>query len=124
MTHTGTNMLEIKRPINIHQNYHAHIYFDNETLSFATNLCQQVSEHFSLKVGRIHQKAVGPHTRWSCQILFDQQDFESLIPWLDCHKGDLSILVHADTGDDLKDHTEHAYWLGDKSDLNLSIFRK
>ncbi|MEH6453824.1 MAG: DOPA 4,5-dioxygenase family protein [Psychromonas sp.] len=115
-------MSEIKRPINVHQKYHAHLYFDSETLAFATDLGKQVAEKFFLKVGRVHQKAVGPHARWSCQILFGQDDFETLIPWLDNNRGNLSILVHADTGDDLKDHTDYAYWLGDESDLNLSMF--
>ncbi|MEL0630893.1 DOPA 4,5-dioxygenase family protein [Psychromonas aquatilis] len=35
----------------------------------------------------------------------------------------LTVLVHALTGDNLKDHTEHAYWLGHPVALNLSIFQ-
>lgn len=121
---TGNDMSEIKRPINVHQKYHAHLYFDHDTLDFATQLGQQVAEKFSLKVGTVHQKSVGPHVRWSCQILFAQNDFETLIPWLDSHREGLSILVHGNTGDDLKDHTEYAYWLGDESELNLAMFEK
>ena len=30
-----------KRPVNAHQDYHAHVYFDQKTLSFATDLSQQ-----------------------------------------------------------------------------------
>lgn len=109
-----------KRPINIHKGYHAHVYFDKETLSFATQLCEDAGRLFDLKVGRIHQKPVGPHTRWSCQILFNHKNFDDLIPWLDENRQNLSILVHALTGDAIKDHTDYAYWLGDSVDLNLS----
>jgi aromatic ring-cleaving dioxygenase len=113
-----------KRPVNIHQHYHAHLYFDAETLEFATNLGQQIANNFALTVGRVHQKLVGPHTKWSCQILFSTQHFEQLIPWLEIHRNGLSILVHADTGDNLADHTKYAYWLGNPADIDLSIFKK
>lgn len=33
-----------------------------------------------------------------------------VISWLDASRADLTVLVHALTGDDLKDHTELAYW--------------
>ena len=115
-------MSEIQRPINIHKAYHAHVYFDAETLSFATSFCLQAGELFGVKIGRIHEKLVGPHSKWSCQILFGKKEFEKLIPWLDENRQGLSILVHAQTGHDLQDHTDHAYWLGDALDLNLSVF--
>lgn len=54
---------------------------------------------------------------------FTHDDFDRFIPWLDQHRGDLSVLVHADTGDDLADHTTHAYWLGDAVALDLRQFR-
>ncbi|WP_428774791.1 DOPA 4,5-dioxygenase family protein [Vibrio sp.] len=111
-----------KRPVNVHKAYHAHIYFDASTLEFASNLCQQIEKQFSLHLGRLHQKPVGPHTMWSCQILFTHSDFDSFIPWLDQNRGDLSVLVHADTGDDLADHTTYAYWLGDAVKLDLRGF--
>lgn len=109
-----------KRPVNIHKTYHAHVYFDQETVEFATELCQQAGEQFGLRVGRGHQRLVGPHTRWSCQITFSHKAFDVFIPWLDSHRAGLSILVHALTGDDLDDHTKYAYWLGDSVELNLA----
>ncbi|CAM3472801.1 DOPA 4,5-dioxygenase family protein [Parendozoicomonas haliclonae] len=108
-----------KPPVNIHKVYHAHVYFDQSTLAFATELCEQAGQKFGLKVGRVHQKNVGPHTRWSCQILFTFKDFEPFIPWLDANRDGLSVLVHGVTGDDLKDHTDYAYWLGEAVEVNL-----
>lgn len=115
--------MEAKRPVNIHKAYHAHVYFDESTKNFAHQLCMQVGEQFGLRVGRFHEQLVGPHPRWSCQITFGTKDFDRLIPWLDEHRKDLSILVHALTGNDLKDHTEYAYWLGPAVELNLEMFR-
>jgi len=115
-------MNAIKRPLNNHEHYHAHVYFDSKSLQFASRLCEQAANLFNLKMGRIHQKLVGPHPQWSCQISFSSSDFEQLIAWLDDNRNELTILVHAQTGDDLKDHTEFAYWLGDEAQLNLSAF--
>lgn len=111
-----------RRPVNRHKAYHAHVYFDAETVSFASDLCREAGEKFGLKVGRVHQKRVGPHTEWSCQISFSHKDFDEFIPWLDKHREQLSVLVHAVTGNDLEDHTRYAYWLGDSVDVNIGVF--
>ena len=115
-------MNETKRPVNSHNAYHAHVYFDHDSLAFASALCKEAGERFKLKVGRVHEKLVGPHPRWSCQITFGTKDFDAFIPWLDEHRNGLSVLVHALTGNDLDDHTKYAYWLGESAELDLSMF--
>lgn len=109
-------------PVNLHGNYHAHVYFDEQTLASAAILCQKAGELFNVRVGRVHEKLVGPHPFWSCQLAFSSEEFEALIPWLDKQRQTMDVLVHAVTGDDLKDHTDYAYWLGSPMVLNLSIF--
>jgi len=109
-------------PKNIHQDYHAHIYFDQATSSVAKQLRHDVIEQFSLPVGNFNEKPVGPHLMWSFSITFTASDFENLIPWLETHRNSFSVLVHALTGDDHKDHTDFAYWLGEPVALDLSRF--
>ncbi|MEL0630894.1 DOPA 4,5-dioxygenase family protein [Psychromonas aquatilis] len=75
-------MNKVNFPVNNYDAYHAHVYFDKETFTFAKALCEKAGELFQLQVGRAHQKLVGPHPRWSCQLLFTSSDFEQLIPWL------------------------------------------
>lgn len=113
---------QTKRPVNSHKAYHAHVYYEEETLEFASNLCAEAGKQFGLKVGRIHEKPVGPHPKWSCQIIFGTKDFESFVSWLDEKRESLTVFIHPMTGNDLDDHTKYAYWLGDSVDLNLSIF--
>lgn len=112
-------MLLIK---NTHQDYHAHIYFDSSTVEFARQLRDQVKNTFELAVGRFNEKLVGPHMMWSFSITFTNNDFDSLIPWLEQQRNGHSVLVHAVTGDDFKDHTDYAYWLGSPVDINVAIF--
>lgn len=112
----------IKRPTNYYEHYHAHVYFDANSVMQASSICQEAGELFGVTVGRVHQKLVGPHPHWSCQLAFDQAQFDQVIPWLEHHRGELTVLVHGLTGNDLADHTEHASWLGNPVPLNLSIF--
>ena len=112
----------VKRPRNVYARYHAHVYFDEKSVEQARELCSEAAKRSGATMGRVHQKLVGPHPHWSCQLAFDSAQFEVLIPWLDHHRGGLSILVHALTGNDLEDHTTHASWLGEPAELNLSIF--
>ncbi|ESA38201.1 dopa -dioxygenase [Leptolyngbya sp. Heron Island J] len=113
----------INRPTNIYDHYHAHVYFDENSVTTAVAMCQEAGERFGVTVGRVHQKLVGPHPRWSCQLAFDKNQFDGLLPWLENNRKDLTVLVHGLTGNDLDDHTKHASWLGEPVALNLSIFR-
>ena len=112
----------VKRPRNVHEHYHAHLYYDADTLDYAAELSRRAGERFGVEVGRVHRKCVGPHPRWSCQLAFDRADFEALIPWLDEERKGLSVFVHGSSGDDWVDHTDYAYWLGEPVPLNLSFF--
>ncbi|WP_439134420.1 DOPA 4,5-dioxygenase family protein [Pseudomaricurvus sp.] len=114
--------LDDRAPINRHKAYHAHVYFDASTAEQARTLCNTIKETFDLPVGRFHEKLVGPHPCWSCQITFGTRDFDAFISWLDANRNGLTIFVHGLTGDDVKDHTDYAYWLGQGVELNLSVF--
>jgi DOPA 4,5-dioxygenase len=114
----------IPRPRNAFAKYHAHVYFNKGTTEQARELCQNAASLFGVTMGRVHEKPVGPHPHWSCQLAFDSTQFDKLIPWLDEHRGGLNILVHPSTGKHLEDHTTNASWLGEPAKLNLEMFRK
>ena len=103
--------------------YHAHIYFDAETLEQAKALCHQADQEFDIEMGRIHEKPVGPHPMWSCQLAFKPETFASIVPWLAINRKGLIVFLHPETGDDLKDHSDHAIWMGDMLDLDLSVLK-
>ncbi len=110
------------RPENLYPAYHAHVYFDEDTLDLARRLCQETGSTLFIPVGRVHTRNVGPHPHWSCQLSFNAAQFDTVINYLEEHRYGLNILVHGVTGDDLADHTDHAMWLGQPSDLNLKVF--
>ncbi|MCG8418180.1 MAG: DOPA 4,5-dioxygenase family protein [Proteobacteria bacterium] len=100
--------------------YHAHIYFDEKTFDQARELCEQARDRFGVSMGRMHRKPVGPHPRWSCLIAFSPDKFGAVVPWLATNRGGLAVLIHPETGNDYKDHTDHAIWMGTMLPLDLA----
>ncbi len=113
-----------RRPVNAHPAYHAHVYFDAGTVDQARALCEQAGRQFQVAVGRVHERNVGPHPRWSCQLAFSAVEFDRIVPWLEANRHGLDVFVHGLSGDDLKDHTDHAYWLGNQWALDLTQFQR
>ena len=101
--------------------FHAHVYFDAESLPRARALCQAAAARFALTLGRVHEKPVGPHPDWSCQLAFLPEVFGTLVPWLAMHRGDLVVFIHPVTGNDLVDHRDRAIWMGAVRPLKLSV---
>ncbi len=105
--------------------YHAHIYFDAESRDRARALRELISETFEgLGIGRFHEKHVGPHPRWSCQISFSLDMFAVIVPWLMVNRDGLIIFLHPVTDDDLADHKDFPLWMGEILPLGLDMFRK
>ena len=102
------------------ENFHAHVYYDAPTRAQALQLCEAAGQKFGVKVGRMHDNPVGPHPRGSCQLTVTADQFASVIPWLVVNRDGLTIFVHAQTGDAVKDHTAHVIWLGPSEPLDLS----
>lgn len=100
--------------------YHAHVYFDAGTLDQAVALCEAAAAQFPLVKGRVHQRPVGPHPDWSCQLAFGTELFADLVPWLVLHRNGLNVLVHPLTGNALRDHRDYPFWLGHSRPLDLS----
>ncbi len=104
------------------QGYHAHVYFDAQTLPTATAVVAAAGAELPVQVGRIHEKPVGPHSRWSCQLAFERDDFHQIIAWLMSNRKGLTIFIHPLTGDELVDHRDHALWMGSVEPLKLEVF--
>lgn len=100
--------------------YHAHVYFDATSREQARRLCEAAGRELGVLVGRMHDGPVGPHPRGSCQLAFGSDRFAAVIPWLIVNRNSLTVFAHAETGDALKDHTEHVLWLGPSETLKLS----
>ena len=104
------------------RDFHAHIYFDAVELDRAQRLAEGARARFDVPVGHFHTRPVGPHPRGSCQLTVPPEQFGDFARWLTLNRDGLTIFAHANTGDDLPDHTRHVIWFGDSEPLDLSIF--
>jgi aromatic ring-cleaving dioxygenase len=105
------------------ENFHAHVYYDLAEREKALKLCEAAGKKFGVKVGRMHDNPVGPHPRGSCQLTIGNEQLSDVLPWLVLNRGKLTVFTHAQTGNALKDHTQHVIWLGPSETLKLDQFR-
>jgi aromatic ring-cleaving dioxygenase len=104
------------------RDFHAHIYYDPEQVELAKQLAAAAQQRFPIAVGHFHLRPVGPHPRGSVQLTVPRDAFGDVAQFLALNRGGLTIFAHAETGEDLADHTEHVIWFGPSEELNLSIF--
>ena len=104
------------------RDFHAHIYFDAVQVEQARALGCAAHERFGVPEGHYHLRPVGPHPRGSCQLTVPTHQFGEIAQWLALNRGEFTIFAHANTGDDLADHTRHVIWFGPSEELDLSLF--
>ncbi len=103
------------------QDWHAHVYFDAASRDAAWALRERIEKTFPIEMGRFHEKPVGPHPRFSYQVLFRPDQLAPILSWLALNRGDLTVFVHPNTGQQLADHRDRAIWLGRQETLDLSV---
>lgn len=106
------------------ERYDAHIYYGPESREAAAELRRELDKRFEVQLGAWHDEPVGPHPCPMYRIIFASEDFARVVPFLVFNRRGLTILVHPRTGEERRDHTELALWLGEKLDLNVSFFKK
>jgi aromatic ring-cleaving dioxygenase len=85
-------------------------------------LYRRRQQRFPVAVGHFHLRPVGPHPRGSVQLTVPRDRFGDVAQFLALNRGALTVFAHAETGEDLADHTRHVIWFGPSEPLDLSIF--
>ncbi len=104
--------------------YHAHIYFTADSKGMAKSVVAGVVDEFDIKFGHFHDQPVGPHPVGSCQLTVPVDLLGPVMNWLALNRQGLTIFIHADTGQVMKDHTEHTIWMGTMPELNLEVLER
>ncbi|SAK47899.1 DOPA 4,5-dioxygenase family protein [Caballeronia ptereochthonis] len=106
--------------------WHAHAYFDAENRDAAWQLRLVIEDRFAdelqggaLRLGRFHERPVGPHPKWSFQLGFGGELLAPMLEWLTLNHGALDVFMHPNTGDALRDHRDSAVWIGRSHELSL-----
>ena len=111
------------------KDYHIHIYFDANDRKFglsqyqAQQLADDIQTLFPDAVRGIYNVGkVGPHGGTNVEVDITKESFAEILQWLQVNGRGLSILIHPETGDDLKDHLESSLWLNRVTPYNDAFF--
>ena len=102
--------------------YHAHIYFELKDMALASSLFGHMKNKQLFFNLEFYDKIIGPHPLPMIEAHFHEANFEVIKSWLSDNRNSLSVLLHHDTGDDYKDHTDNICWLGDELTINFGFF--
>lgn len=114
-------------PENFPREFDAHIYYSVGQKDKALQLRAAAMQKFAglhVFIGEMIPEAIGPHPTPMFEINFPKDHFADVVMWLMHERGELSVLVHELTGDDLYDHTQAAMWLGSPVELKYDVFKK
>ena len=99
--------------------WHAHVYYDAASKPAAGTLRDALAQRWpGVLLGRWHDVPVGPHPTAMYQLAFSVEEFAGLVPFLALNRGELTVLVHPESGRPKDDHLRHAMWLGAILPLN------
>ena len=105
-------------------NYHAHIYWNSaEQRIWALHL-RSLLRKLGCTIGRPWDTPIGPHPLAMFQAVYNSETQSIVENTLMTQRNGLSILLHEDTGNDVRDHTEGARWLGNKLKLDIEWLRE
>ena len=94
------------------------------TKPVAERLAQRLNENFDVEIGQFSGERVGPHPIPQFQMIFKNEQFETVVPWLMLNREGLDILLHPLTDDMVDDHTVYATWLGKPVELVLDHMQR
>lgn len=111
--------------IDIIQDWHVHVYFEQETKATAEAVRADIASAMpDLKLGRMHDKPVGPHPTGSFQVLIPNDRLAEATAWFALNRQGLTVLLHPNTADDLKDHRDYPLWYGPAPKINYEMFEE
>jgi DOPA 4,5-dioxygenase len=104
--------------------FHAHVYFDAATGAAAEQLRDALARRFDVKLGTMHERPVGPHSKAMFQVNITTEQFATVVPWLMLNRVGLTVLVHPVTNDPVADHDTHPLWMGEPIPIDVELLRR
>ncbi|KIP10055.1 hypothetical protein PHLGIDRAFT_125883 [Phlebiopsis gigantea 11061_1 CR5-6] len=114
-------------PIDMSNNaFDFHIYYmqtDPEQAKFAGELHERIRREFpELRIYKFWDRPIGPHPVAMFEVnTFTPLQTGTLFGWLVVNRGPCSVLIHPNTNDEFKDHTELVSWMGTPWPINTDV---
>lgn len=104
------------------KHFHVHVYFESHSLDRARRWASDADRTGLFELVKFHSRPVGPHPTGMIEAHFSEPSYAFILKWLESNRGEFSVLIHQDTGDDFKDHTDDIRWLGKEVPLKFDFF--
>ena len=73
-----------------------------------------------LRIYRVWDRPIGPHPVAMFEVnVFTPHQFGAFLAWLVINRGPLSALIHPNTHEEVRDHSQRATWMGPPVPLQL-----
>ncbi|KAJ3308598.1 hypothetical protein HDU76_003875 [Blyttiomyces sp. JEL0837] len=105
--------------------FDVHVYFTLDQLEFAEKLHDRARREFpELETFRLWKQPIGPHTLPMFEVdIRTPLQLGAFLQWIVFARGDLSVLIHPHTDDQLRDHVKDGIWIGEKVPLKEEMLR-
>ncbi|KAI0766959.1 DOPA-like domain-containing protein [Trametes elegans] len=118
---------EFPQPIESSNNgFDFHIYYkpnSPDEVKYAAELHERIRREFP-EASLLWDKPVGPHPVPMFEVnVFNPHQTGTFFSWLVVNRGPLSVLIHPNTNDAYRDHTERATWMGQPWPLNARMLK-
>ncbi|KIK01477.1 hypothetical protein K443DRAFT_678340 [Laccaria amethystina LaAM-08-1] len=126
---TSPSYNEFPKPIDSSNNgFDFHIYYlptAESEATFARELHERVRREFpELRIYKFWDRPVGPHPTAMFEVdTFTPHQTGAFFSWLTVNRGPCSVLIHPNTNDAYKDHTELMSWMGRPWPLNVEMLK-
>ncbi len=104
--------------------YHAHVYYNPETKPRGREAARDDHrENSRSSPAGFSDEPRGPHPISQFNVIFKNEEFQNIVPWLMLNRDGLDVLVHPLTESSYDDHSKNALWLGTPVPMKLDILR-
>lgn len=103
--------------------FHGHIYWDTPDKRETAMWLRPLLKSMDCRLGNVHDSLVGPHPQPMYQIEYTSRNQQVVENFLRQNARNLSVLLHDDTGDHVRDHTDGARWIGKPLELDIEWLR-
>ncbi|KAH9479389.1 putative 21.2 kDa protein [Psilocybe cubensis] len=105
-----------------------HIYYmpsNHAETQYARELHERIRREFpELRIYRFWDRPVGPHPTAMFEVnTFTPHQTGAFFSWLTVHRGPCSVLIHPNTNDPYRDHTELMSWMGRPWPLHTELLK-
>ena len=103
-------------------NYHAHIYWHNDQQKAQALKLRESLQSLGCWLGQVMDQPIGPHPLPMYQANYSDENATEVEQFLS--NAGLTVLLHENTGEHIRDHTIGVRWIGQALELDIEWIKQ